>query len=764
MRDLTFYTPSLFLSYKTGLKLIMSQLVKFFQKSYHIIILPVILLAFAYYLIVIPLFSGDVLKTIMDPLGAALILMLINTIYLESIFTTPKDSIVNSLNALVLSVLIYFTKPALVLNAQILLGVCTIVFITGWLFVITYSRYSKNMLLLRVSSNIGRAKVLFFIVALLSFVKIEVAKSNLEITSNYESLIYVLVYFIAFIILSQPGVAAYVRELPLKLFNIFEFEKLGIIIGNYSPNIVFVQFPAAHVRINDLIYLGDIKDKSNYDNYDKNKIAMIIDFVGMETEKNEVIGRAYLLGQPQRNLSETNKGLIKTAQECFKIHEPGVVMDSLKDDRIKYYWNRRNDLIGLVSSYSKIDILKGDIIRHQQLENAQLVSVINDSVNNPIRYQIIEGETHRYESDEKNDYGYTKLTGYQLGEWRHPKDENNIEDNKQLHQFFGFQWVPQINSPIFKWNKEFDEINISDSEADKSKYYKMGNIPNTNLPIYLNIQDMVSHHAAILGVTGSGKSTLVLKLLNEILKQEVLVLCIDITGEYGNVLTEYEEFFDEETKKKWDEEIRKITVDKLNETEIRKIVKNINTLLKPRIDELRKLKKICIVDIPELSNTKFSLDFTQYLIGAIINFSKDIYLDNFQKKDDEKDNFKCCLILEEAHTLVPENLGVGGDFGASKAVIDKLSQVALQGRKYNVGFILISQRTATVKKTVLNQCNTMVSFRAYDETSFNFLSSYFGEEYVKEISHLKNDGDSRYVIVAGKAVVADRPIIVEIRK
>jgi DNA helicase HerA-like ATPase len=105
---------------------------------------------------------------------------------------------------------------------------------------------------------------------------------------------------------------------------------------------------------------------------------------------------------------------------------------------------------------------------------------------------------------------------------------------------------------------------------------------------------------------------------------------------------------------------------------------------------------------------------------------------------------------------------VGGRYSDSAVVIDKISQIALQGRKYNVGFILISQRTATVKKTVLNQCNTMISFRAYDETSFNFLSSYYGDEYVKQISHLKNDGDSRYIIVAGKAVVADKPIVVEV--
>ena len=58
----------------------------------------------------------------------------------------------------------------------------------------------------------------------------------------------------------------------------------------------------------------------------------------------------------------------------------------------------------------------------------------------------------------------------------------------------------------------------------------------------------------------------------------------------------------------------------------------------------------------------------------------------------------------------------------------------------------------------------MIAFRAYDETSFTFLSNYFGDEYVREIIHLKNDGDRRYVIVSGKAVVADRPIIVEVKK
>jgi len=35
--------------------------------------------------------------------------------------------------------------------------------------------------------------------------------------------------------------------------------------------------------------------------------------------------------------------------------------------------------------------------------------------------------------------------------------------------------------------------------------------------------------------------------------------------------------------------------------------------------------------------------------------------------------------------------------------------------------LIVAQRTANVVKSVLNQCNTMVSFQAFDETGFDFL-------------------------------------------
>src|SRR5690606_28324025 len=75
------------------------------------------------------------------------------------------------------------------------------------------------------------------------------------------------------------------------------------------------------------------------------------------------------------------------------------------------------------------------------------------------------------------------------------------------------------------------------------------------------------------------------------------------------------------------------------------------------------------------------------------------------------------LVLEEAHTIVPESNMFDRDRANTKAIVGRMAQIALQGRKYGVGLLLISQRTALVSKTLLSQCNTCISFSLMDQTS-----------------------------------------------
>ncbi|KKT40640.1 MAG: hypothetical protein UW30_C0020G0003 [Candidatus Giovannonibacteria bacterium GW2011_GWA2_44_13b] len=758
----------------------MKKLTQIFKKIYRPTILPIELLVVMYYLLVLPVENGDIIQFVLQPWGLAMTLMIISVIYIEHIFTTPKDALINSLNALIISIVFWET---LRINFWVSFIFSISILISGILFLTVYDKNRKINLLSKFASGFGKAKVIFPIIAALSFIKFISDSSESVVFDIDYDVLYVIAFYLIFLILTEKDVIEKMRSLPSKLLNILHYEDIGILKGNLSPNIILVEFNIrSEVKINDLIVAGN--HDVNNQNFDvsqevEDRIGLVIDFIGTESERDTFVARIYLLNEPQKNLNESRSGLIQVNQECKKVINPESFIEKVSSEKVKFGWGRRKDIVALVTSFSNINVLKGEIVRQQQLENAQLVSCVNEDVNEPIRYQIIDAETRREGQEAKKDLGYTQFMAYQLGEWRKPKNDQNIEIATAFQRFFEFQWVPNMNSLIFKWNQA-DDTSARDEGTQTNGHYLLGTIPKTNLPIYLNINDLVSHHTAILGVTGTGKTTMVLKLIEAIKTNNIFTICLDITGEYRNKINDYEDFFDKDTNDTWVIEVDKIIdarkrtqygftdTKKITKEDAEKMedvsIKEINKIIKGRISTLRKINKIVILEIPEISNTYFSLDFTQYVIQAILQYAKEVYVDNLSKKEDVRDNFQCCLVLEEAHTLVPENLGVGGDYGASKAVIDKISQIALQGRKYRVGFILISQRTATVKKTVLNQCNTMIAFRAYDETSFTFLSNYFGDEYVREIIHLKNDGDSRYVIVSGKAVVADRPIIVEVKK
>src|SRR5262249_34904320 len=72
--------------------------------------------------------------------------------------------------------------------------------------------------------------------------------------------------------------------------------------------------------------------------------------------------------------------------------------------------------------------------------------------------------------------------------------------------------------------------------------------------------------------------------------------------------------------------------------------------------------------------------------------------------------------------------------------------------------LLISQRTALVSKTLLSQCNTVLSFAMYDETGLKYLANVFSAQHVSAIPNLK-----RYQALAlGKGIKSERPVIFQI--
>ena len=70
-------------------------------------------------------------------------------------------------------------------------------------------------------------------------------------------------------------------------------------------------------------------------------------------------------------------------------------------------------------------------------------------------------------------------------------------------------------SGIYGWAK----ANTSDIVVPEFQLpeFKLGVIPNTTLPSVINLNDAVSHHIALLGVTGAGKSFLAREIIKELI-------------------------------------------------------------------------------------------------------------------------------------------------------------------------------------------------------------------------------------------------------
>ena len=89
-------------------------------------------------------------------------------------------------------------------------------------------------------------------------------------------------------------------------------------------------------------------------------------------------------------------------------------------------------------------------------------------------------------------------------------------------------WLPKINSPVMlAKNEEFTVIKDA-----------VGHFPQTNYHAGINISDAVTHNTAILGILGIGKSCLSIELVERMVADNIKVICLDLTNQYKNELSD----------------------------------------------------------------------------------------------------------------------------------------------------------------------------------------------------------------------------------
>ncbi len=304
----------------------------------------------------------------------------------------------------------------------------------------------------------------------------------------------------------------------------------------------------------------------------------------------------------------------------------------------------------------------------------------------------------------------------------------------------------------------------------------IGHVPGTSFGIALDLNAAVTHNTAIIGILGIGKTHLAWELTSRALAQGVKVIALDITGRYSprfaNVIAPERseeriaarigpaitgDFANHNVRNQEAgnfAEFRKlITVDLetfINGPE-RMMVLNPNGFNVSRMEgrpynaKANSLSRVTMVEI------------TQHIAEEVLRLAQSLP-PLAADEDPTGERARICLVLEEAHSLVPEWNSVSSP--AEQQSTNSTAKAILQGRKYGFGCILITQRTANVTKSILNQCNTVFAMRIYDATGMGFLENYIGVGYAKLLATLK----ARQAVVFGRGSSCDAPLIVELNK
>jgi hypothetical protein len=314
-------------------------------------------------------------------------------------------------------------------------------------------------------------------------------------------------------------------------------------------------------------------------------------------------------------------------------------------------------------------------------------------------YQIVGARIGEEAMERGRGFHQVGVRAAQLGTW--------VEATAQ---FQPVQWVPPPGEAVSSIAPDGPLFPVPQPR------YCVGRVPHSPFPVHVDLQDIVTHNSAILGVTGSGKSFLSFHLTRGLVGAGVKVLILDASRQHF------------------------VHLAGCNPVHLAS-VRDLATWL-PSRDLVAVHQFAPAVNYPQ-TTSEFAQAVFEHLQGTI----------TLQRGQNEP--ARLAIILEEAHSLVPEwnQVAQRGD----EQFVNRTARVLLQGRKYGLGCILISQRTANVTKTMLNQCNTIFALQSFDQTGLDFLQNYMGAEYAQALSVLP----ARHAVMVGKASCSPRPLIVQ---
>ncbi|MBK6491646.1 MAG: ATP-binding protein [Sphingomonadales bacterium] len=274
----------------------------------------------------------------------------------------------------------------------------------------------------------------------------------------------------------------------------------------------------------------------------------------------------------------------------------------------------------------------------------------------------------------------------------------------------------------------------------------------------------VTHNTAILGILGVGKSFLAIELVERMIAQGIKVLCLDLTNQYATLLSDFIDPAFEDAKRAELVAAGKGGVANQNK-ELggsrnafkRAVLEQVRAFVTGSDDHYLRVFNPAQFRVTKQASGMYqgNADLAHLTASEITAIFSDAALFVCQELG-MTDKARLCLVYEEAHSLVPEWNSVAAD--GDKSATATSARAILQGRKYGLGCLLITQRTANVTKTILNHCNTVFAMRTFDDTGKDFLGNYIGSDYAGVLPSLQ----PRHAVIFGKGSSCENPVLIRL--
>jgi len=507
----------------------------------------------------------------------------------------------------------------------------------------------------------------------------------------------------------------------------------GTVAAYQAPGIVLIRQDGTRtVPFGTLLLIRDPHAPS--------KLTMAVDYVGRD---EGLLLRAVEVGTPAMALEEC-ESIVTTLPDnaVATINFSNACQQAIAQSQVP---DQQARFVGVVAPDSSIDRLFFEVVRALDIKEGALVEATIGT--RRVAYQVINGMTKEDIVFRKNTFGFVRGEARKIGMW------SEAEDN-----FLRVEWLPDPNSPVLLSHPPAPGPLPPDA---------IGHFPGTDYIARIkSINELVTHNTAILGILGVGKTMLSLELVERMITAGVKVICLDLTNQYSNQLPG---FFNGALLEQERAELQEIGTAGKNNVQLNvEEGGSVNPFRNTLREQLRQFittnQSGFFRGYNPSSFEVWRQDSRPYQGHAsmatltpteITRIFTDVVLTIVQELGESEDA-RVCFVYEEAHSLVPEWTSAVAE--GDKAATNGTARAILQGRKFGMGCVLITQRTANVTKTILNQCNTVFAMRTFDDTGRGFLANYIGSEYADVLPTLAE----RQAVFFGRASSCENPILIRL--